>query len=219
MPATTNTTTARVHNLNVRADNALSAVRAKLGLIAVQAIATGYPGKLEVVNAIAREAGQVCKRASGGSAGISTGLAHAFSLTLSDFGFVAGDTVNISIVSPADLAADESIPDVFLTQAEREAKAKADSIEARAKALADVEAAKAAAPDSGFTSPATKTEDEVKAEREAKRLADRAAAGILEASLDRPWVVTPAKWESVRTIEVTFKVPTLDQVVAFYAAK
>lgn len=218
-PATSASET-RAIAVAVRGDNLLNSVRAYLATLATQALVSGYPGKLATINDLAREAGQVCKRSAAGECGASVGLAHAIARTLDrDVAFAPGDTLDITVVSPADLAADEFLPDIFLTSDEREAKAKADSIEARAKAKADIAAAKGAVPAEGFVVKRDLSAAELAAEAEAARLAERAAQGIKEADIDRPWVVTPAKWKGVRNTTVSFKVPTLAEVTAFYGSK
>lgn len=211
---------ARTIALAVRGDNLLNGVRAYLATLATQALVSGYPGKLATINDLAREAGVVCKRSADGTCGASVGLAHAIARTLDrDVAFAAGDVLDITVVSPADLASDEYLPDIFLTTDELEAKAKADSIEARAKAEADIAAAKGAVPADAIVVKSDKSAAELAADAEAARLAERAAQGIKEADIDRPWVVTPAKWNGVRNATVSFKVPTLAEVTAFYGSK
>lgn len=192
------------------------ALRVFAGLLAGQAVSTGYPGKLLLISDVVKQASLLTKR---GDVGVSAGLAHGITKVLprliadTTLVFAPGDTVELTVVSPADLAADEYVPDIALTAVQLEQQMVADSVAARDAALAKVAEGVALSQ----TNTATVETEAQKADRlEAARLSQRAADGILEADLNRPWVVTPAKWDAPRKTVVTFKVPALADVVAYY---
>jgi hypothetical protein len=213
----TSSSTKLVAQVTVNGKTLSDAIRTFAGTLASAAVATGYPSKLAVINDTVKQGSLLTKR---GDAQVSVGLAHSIVKVLphlvtdTTLALQPGDTIELTVVSPADLAVDEFIPEVALTAAQLEAKLVADSIIARDEAAAKVAAGVALSQ----TNTAVVETEAQKADRlEAARLAQRAADGIIEADDSRPWVVTPAKWDAPRKTVVTFKVPSLTDVVAYYA--
>jgi hypothetical protein len=204
------------HEVTVRGDQLLTGIRAYASALAVDALQTGYPGKLAVITQLAKDAGYLAKNPSKIGNAIGIALGHAVTRVVPDVNFQPGDVVTLTVVSPLDEAADEFIPEVLLTAAEQEAAAVAKSIVVRDEAIAKQLAARGVAPAEGWDAK-TVSDVEAKVAKEQAQAADDAANGITRATAARPWDTSGASFDKApRSTTIRFTVADLSTVVAAF---